>query len=377
MAPPDFNRIARLQRQNVGTIAYTADVSAQSLDLPPVGYHYRLLAHADLDTTAAGVVTGRWLSGHIGGNTNRFRAPFGLVKGIRYALNVSSPVYYSDGYGNHLLQLAERKGLDPFVQVATSSVGYARKERSLCAIFNATDGALVAPDAVLVAAKNYKLRFPIHIPLTLGDAALVGLVPVQDIRIRPQLILDFGGKGDVASVAADLGTITGNFTVFCDYFTVPNEAVRPDTSFVFQTLMDIQQVAGTGDQDYRPQIGGVIMRVIQAIFNSSKGIDAYSTIEERSLIVQQGVYLQRESPIVSLYDERRYQSKILPDEALLWDFTTGAGDPTMPSLRDRLPTSQATWLTLRNKWGSGTAVAATAEIRSYRQQMVPVDRVMG
>jgi hypothetical protein len=374
--PAAFNQVGRLQRHQIGAIAHQSSVNGLYTDLPPVGYHYRTFVTFDLDlgTTAAMGVTARFLSGHFGGNTNRFPCPTGLVKSVRYALNVSSPIYATDLLGNYYLQLINNRGIDPFAQVAIGQIGRNRKERAYFCIFNATTGGLVTPDTALAAATNYKVRGAAMLNLTLGELATAGLIPVQDIRIQPQLFLDLGSKTDVVSVGGDISEPTGNYNVFQDWFTTPTEAVRPDTQYVLQTRQDQISVAGTGEQVCRPQIGGIILRYLFSVWNGTKAVDV-PTVEKLRLRVQQSITLESRTPQIFIGDERRWYSKYLPDELYVFDHITGFGDPTIPSLRDRIPTNQLTRLEYILDWASGTAVSATAELRNYWQQLVPLPRV--
>jgi hypothetical protein len=385
--PALFNRVARLQRHQVGSVQYSPATSGRFIELPNVGYHYRPWAQFDLDSVQNTVAnpTGRWLSGQFGGNTARFPAPLQIVRGLRYTLNVSSPIYASDGYGNYVIQLVSNRGLDPFSQVASGMVGRNRKERAVFCILNTTTGALVLPDSAVAGATRYVVRGVYLIPLTLGESAAAGLIPVQDIRITPQIFFDFGDLTDLVSVPADFQQqFAGNFNIFVDFFTVPDDTIRPDTSFVMQTRNDILSVSGTGDQIYRPQIGGVILKTLFTIWNNSRAIDVSTAtgatpttgVDNLRLRVQQGVTLENLFPQIHIMDERRWYSKYLPDELFIFDHLTGFGDPTLPSLRDRIASNQLTRLEYILQWNSSLTVTATAELRNYIQQLVPLPRVM-
>lgn len=377
--PATFNRLARLNRHKVGTLAFGANQSSQYIDLPNVGYHKDVLALMSLTATAGGSPTGRFLSGHYGGNTNRFPCPLGIVQRIAYALNVSTPIYSSDGYLNYILNLVNGKGLDPWVQNEEASwgarLGIARKERALHCILNTTDGDIVPPDSTVTASKAYAFRAAFRVPLTFGESAAAGLIPVQDIRIHPQLLFDFGNKAHISSAAADFAADpTGNLEVICDYFTVPDPGVRPDTDYVLQTTMDQQTISGVGELVYRPQIGGIITRIINTFWNSSKAVDPFDFLDTMRLRIQQGVVLEHR-PIPSfLADECRFYGKRLPDEVLVWDHTTGLGDPTLPSLRDRISSNQLTSLEYIADIDSGQTITATAENRILKQQLIPLPR---
>jgi hypothetical protein len=373
--PAAFNRLARLQRHAISSMPHQDNTLGRFVDLPNVGYHYRCVVSHDLSVTSVGGPTGRWLSGHFGGNTTRFTAPFGLLPNIKYALNVSSPIYSTDAYGNYILNLLHDRGLDPYAQVAVGQIGRNRKERFGFSILNNTTGALVTPDSLVAAATDYRLRaiYPIH--LTLGESAGAGLVPAQDIRIAPQLFLDTGSAATIASVAADLGAITGNYDVQLDYFTIGSPNVKPDTSMVLQTRQEIQAVTGTGEQIYRPQIGGIFLKEVMCVFNNSRAIDPV-TVELHQLRVQQNVEFETLAPRIRIGDELRWYSKRMPDEMWCIDHTTGLGDPTMPSLRDRIASNQMTRVEYILRWAAGTAVVQTAEIRHYLQQLLPRPKVM-
>lgn len=393
--PALFNRVARLQRHLVGAVAYAPAVAGRFIELPNVGYHYRTFSQFDLTSTSIAAPAGRWLSGQFGGNAARFQAPTQVCRGHRYTLNVSSPIYASDGYGNYIIQLVNNRGSDPYTQTATGSVGRNRKERATFCILNSTTGALVLPDSAIAGATAYNLRGVYMIALTLGESAAAGLIPVQDIRISPQLFYDFGDLTDLVSTPNDFtgagggAQFTGNLQVIVDFFTVPSDSIRPDTSFVMQTRNDIQSVAGTGDQIYRPQIGGVILKTIFTVWNNSRAIDvstagggtpvtvaATTGVDNLRLRIQQGVTLENLLPQIHIMDERRWYSKLLPDEVYVFDHVTGFGDPTLPSLRDRIASNQLTRLEYILAWSTGLAVTQQAELRNYVMQLVPLPRVM-
>lgn len=373
--PAAFNRIARLQRHQISSVPHQDNTNGRFVDLPNVGYHYRCFVAHDIAATSVGGPTGRFLSGHFGGNTTRFPCPTGLLPGMRYALNISSPIYSTDAYGNYMLQLYMNQGLDPFVQVATGQVGRNRKERFGFCILNSTTGAIVTPDSLVAGATTYNFRATYPIPLTLGEAAGAGLVPAQDIRIAPQLFLDNGSAASIASVAADFGALTGNYDVFLDYFTVSTPNVRPDTTFIMQTRQEVQGVTGTGEQIYRPQIGGIFLRELMSVWNNTRAIDPV-TLELHQLRVQQNVTFESLTPRIRISDEKRWYGRLCPDEVWAFDHTTGLGDPTSPSLRDRIASNQMTRVEYIFRWGTGTAVVSTAEIRHYLQQLIPLPKVM-
>ncbi len=66
----------------------------------------------------------------------------------------------------------------------------------------------------------------------------------------------------------------------------------------------------------------------------------------------------------------------MPDELWIFDHVTGFGDPTLPSLRDRIASNQLTRLEYIVQWDGGVSVVQTAELRNYVQQLVPLPRVM-
>ncbi len=389
--PALFNRVARLQRHLVGAIPYSPAVAGRFSELPNVGYHYRIFNQFDLNSLSIAAPAGRWQSGQFGGNTTRFFAPSQVARGLRYTLNVSSPIYASDGYGNYVIQLVSNRGMDPFTQVATGGIGRNRKERATFCILNSTTGALVLPDSAIAGATNYNLRGVYTIFLTLGESAAAGLIPVQDIRITPQMFFDFGDLTDLVSTPNDFtgagggGQFAGNVNIIVDFFTVPSDAVRPDTSFVLQTRNDIISVSGTGDQIYRPQIGGVILKTIFTVWNNGRAIDVSPTgtvpvatpgVDNLRLRIQQGVTLENLLPQIHIIDERRWYSKLLPDEVFVFDHLTGFGDPTLPSLRDRIASNQLTRLEYILQWNAALGVIPTAELRNYILQLVPLPRVM-
>jgi hypothetical protein len=288
LPPPNpalFNQVARFVRQNMTTTSFTqTDVQGTTqlapIDLPPVGYHYRVFNWFDGTITVGDITSARLRSNDNLATTNlRFPAPWGFVKRSRYTINGSSDVWNMPGYENFLLQLASNRGkkplfgLDVWGSSVTGSRGYGGKE----SMFGMTTVAGTTPllthtfldqDSALTDSTDVKCRFMLAHPLTLGESAVAGLLPVQDYRIKPQLFLEIGNVGDMVVNPTNATPYAGTIYTICDYFEAPR-GVRPDTRFVKQSRFQTENMTGTGAKRFAPQLGGVILRTFISLWHGS------------------------------------------------------------------------------------------------------------
>lgn len=377
--PAAFNRLARLERHTGNSLPYASGQINNSIDLPNVGYHYRIMLDLNLTGTSAGSVSGSFMSGAYNSAEGRFPAPLGMLPGIKYTLNTSNPIWNTDAYGAHRLALIANRGIDPWVMVATAAdIGRLRKEIDLFNIYNVTDAAFVLPGAAIVASKAYAYNVSLPLALTLGEIATAGLIPVQDVRINPQLYIDFGAfatAGVLATVGADVGTIVGSLLTHTDFFVAP-PGVRPDTRYAMQTSYRIQSITATGDNIFRANIGGVLLRTLFTMWNVSNSvINAMNTTDTSQwrMRVNQGILIENRNPKTFFSDERRWYSKILPDECYCFDHVaSGFGEPGMPSLRDRLETRMFTLVEFL--WNQVTT-PSSGSTRVYQQELVDLQRL--
>lgn len=391
--PALFNREARLMRHEVNTKAYSASTANQSVDLPNVGYHCRVLSWGDLSVTMDAAIGGTWKNGlsfKAGQAANKGSfppAPWGLINRYRYALNTSSPVVDSDGIGNWFWQLIQNRGASLMAYNAENNPGLFQKEYLLGALFNSTDGnAIEEAGQAPTASKTYKLRIPLVANLAFTPSAVAGLIPVQDTRIKPQIIFDFAagtGSGNSAPLmdTADDATAapSGNFRNFVDTFVTPNAGIQPDTSYVVQSTFEEQSITGTGEFSYQPQIGGVLLQVMAVLLNTDTqfaGLDV-EKIESFRLRVQRGITFEEVHPVVKIADERSWYAKRIPDCLWVWDHVSSAfGDPGLAGFRDRVESGRYTYLEYLFNIAS-SATLSGAKARFYRREMVKIDRLIG
>jgi hypothetical protein len=400
LPPPNptlFNQRARLIRQNLSTLSISQAVGAAAnqltpVDLPPVGYHYRVFNWFDLAETSGDITSSRLRSNDNIANTNlRFPAPWGFINRSRYTINGSSDVWNMPGYENFLLQLAANRGkkplfgLDVWGSSTTGSRGYGSKEQQFAVTSVAGTTPLLtytflSDDSAGVDTTVYGIKFMLAHPLTLGESAVAGLLPVQDYRIKPQLIVEVSNPDAIWVNPTNAGTITGTMYTICDYFEAP-PGVRPDTRFVKQSRFQTETMSGTGAKKFAPQLGGVILRTFISLWHgSATGTSMYAVnleeqISNTRVVVQQNTQLENVPPAFRAHDELRWYSKFMPNNVLTFDhIASGFGDPGMPSLRDRIESGRLTLL--EYQWDQDVLTTA-GEFRSVYEQLLPLPKLVG
>lgn len=384
--PALFNREARLMRFEGNNKAYSSGAANQASDLPNVGWHFRVVSWADLTGAADAAIGGTWKNGlsfraGSAANAGAFPpAPWGLVNRYRYLLNTSAPIVDGDGVGNWQWQNIQYKSAQQsMVYNAENNPGLFQKESLLGSIYNSTDVALEEAGQAPTASKTYKYRIPLVAQLAFTPSAVAGLIPVQDTRIKPQVVFDFGAPADLQDTASDVATVTGNFRNFVDTFVTTNPNALPDTTYVVQSTFETQSITGTGEYSYQPQIGGILLQVMCILLNTSttlKGLDIDS-IEALKLRVQRGITFEDVHPVCKVLDERFYYGKRLPDCLWVWDHIASAlGDPGLAGFRDRLESGRYTYLEYIIQLASSLALSS-AQARWYRREMVNIRRLLG
>lgn len=375
MDPARFNQLARLKHLPLSTITYTAS-GVSSTQLPRVGFQSQLRLKAAYTLTAAGSVSGRFRSGSYGGNTNRFIAPTGLLSNVEYTLNASNPIYKGTGYLNHILAQVLDSGPSQ-QETAAALIGYTAQQReSGLSIYNTTDSAWVLPDAALTASKVYALVHNLTIPLALGPAAAVGLVPCQDQRVTPTLNLTFGASSEAVSVAGDISTLTGSVAGILEYFEAP-AGVLPDLTLQHQVSYDQVPITGAGKVQYSPQLGASLCQFLLTMWNSTKAMDPGTDWDTIDVRAQQTNYMEQQVPYWSFRAQHRaLYGKYLPDEVVALDYlSAAAGLPQFPNTRDVVNSAQLTNLDiLVNVITGGTSLS---ELLAVKRQLFPVGAYRG
>lgn len=375
MDPARFNQLARLKHMAVNTTTYTAS-AVTSQQLPKVGFQSQLKLKAAYTLTAAGSVSGRFRSGSYGGNTSRFLCPTGLINNLEYTLNSANPIYKGTGYLNYVLSQVLDSG--PVSQeTAAAVIGYVAQQReSGTSIYNTTDSAWVLPDAALTASKVYALTQTLTIPLALGPAAAVGLVPCQDQRTNPALNINFGASSEAVSVAGDISTLTGSVNGILEYFEAP-AGILPDISLQHQVSHDTVGITGAGKLQYQPQLGGSLCQFLMTLWNSTKAMDPGTDWDTIDVRAQQTNYIEQSVPFWFFRARHReLYGKYLPDEVVALDYlSAAAGLPQFPNTRDVVNSAQLTYLDiLVNIITGGTA---TSELLTIKRQLFPVGAYRG
>lgn len=394
--PAAFNQLARYirQKQSSITISATATGAAQQLspiDLPPVGYHFRVFSWFETLLTVGDITNARLRSNDTIANTNlRFPAPWGFVQRSRYSINGASDVWNMPGYENFLLQLANNRGrkpifgLDVWGSSVTGSRGYGAKESQFALSQPAGTTPLLthtflSDDSALTDSTNVDMKFMLAHPLTLGESALAGLIPVQDYRIKPQMFYEIGNVGDVVVNPTNV-TLAGTIYTVCDYFEAPR-GVRPDTRFIKQSRFQTETMSGTGEKRFAPQLGGVLLRTFISLWHgSATGTSQYAcnleeTVGNSRLTIQQNTILEDCPNAFRAHDELRWYSKFMPSNVLTFDHVaSGFGDPGMPSLRDRIESGKLT--KVEYQWDQNVLTTA-GEQRAVYEQLLPLPKLVG
>lgn len=394
--PTLFNQRARFVRANMDTrsITATATGSAQRLqpiDLPSVGYHFRVFSWFDTLLTVGDITNARLRSNDTIANTNlRFPAPWGFVQRSRYSINGSNDVWNAPGYENWLLQLCANRGrrplygLDVFGSTTTGTRGFGAKE-AMFALSQPTGSTpllthtFLSDDSALTDSTNVDMKFMLSHLLTLGESAVAGLLPVQDYRIKPQLEYEIGNVGDIIVNPTNV-SLAGTIYTVADYFEAP-PGIRPDTRFVKQTRFQTETMSGTGEKNFKPQLGGVLLRTFISLWHGSAtgtsmyAVDLEECVSDTRLIVQQNTTLENIPPAFRAHDELRWYSKLMPSNVLSFDHVaSGFGDPGMPSLRDRLESGRLT--DVKYQWDQDVLTTA-GEWRAVYEQLLPLPQIGG
>jgi hypothetical protein len=390
--------MARYIRQSMSDIslptitATSAALQLTPIDLPSVGYHYRVFNWFDTLLTVGVVTAERLRSMNTIATTNlRFPAPWGFVQRSRYSINGSSDVWNMPGYENFLLQLAANRGKKPLFGLdvwgtgTTGSRGYGAKENQFA--LSQTTGTtpllthtFLDMDSALTTSTNVDIKFMLAHPLTLGESAVAGLLPVQDYRIKPQLHLEIGNVGDIVAVITGTHTLAGTIRTICDYFEAPS-GIRPDTRFVKQSRFQTTSMSGTGQQNFAPQLGGVLLKTFISLWHgSATSLSMYAanleeTVGNSRLVVQQNTQLENCNNAFRAHDELRWYSKFMPSNVLSFDHVaSGFGDPGMPSLRDRIESGRLT--KIEYQWDQNVLTTA-GEWRAVFEQLLPLPKLVG
>jgi len=400
LPPPNptlFNQRARFIRQNLNTLSFSqaqgaATTQLTPIDLPPVGYHYRVFNWFDSKITIGDQANARLRSNDNIANTNlRFPAPWGGVSRSRYTINGSSDVWNMPGYENFILQMASNRGrkplfgLDVWGSTASGTRGFGAKEQ-LFSMHQETGTTplltytFLSDDSALTDSTDVYVKFMLAHPLTLGESAVAGLLPVQDYRIKPQLILEITNPDAMIVNPTNCSPWAGTIYTICDYFEAP-PGVRPDTRFVKQSRFQTETMSGTGAKKFAPQLGGVILRTFISLWHgSATGTSQYAVnLEEQvsntRVVVQQNTQLENVPPAFRAHDEMRWYSKLLPHNVLSFDHVaSGFGDPGMPSLRDRIESGKLTLL--EYQWDQDVLTTA-GEWRAVFEQLLPMPKLVG
>lgn len=394
--PVAFNQYARLNRANLATrsiasvTATSGSVRLTPVDLPSVGYLFRAFNWFDLLMTVGDITSARLRSNDDIATTNlRFPAPWGFINRSRLSINGSSDLWNMPGYESFLLMMANNRGkkplfgLDVFGSSTTGSRGYGSKEQ----MFALTQQAGTSPlltytfldmDSALTDSTNVNTKFMLAYPLTLGESAVAGLVPIQDYRVKPQLEIE---HLDVSALVVNPTNVTlaGTMHTVCDYFEAPR-GVRPDTRFVKQSRYQTATMSGTGAQAFAPQLGGVLLRTFISLWHgSATGTSQYAVnleecVSDTRVVIQQNTQIEDIPPAFRANDELRWYSKFMPNNVLSFDHVaSGFGDPGMPSLRERLESGRLTFL--EYQWDQDVLTTA-GEWRAVWEQLLPLPKII-
>ncbi len=304
-------------------------------DIPKVGYLAAIGANVEVNVTtgATGVYANSTTRTKVGGVT-----PYSAINRIRLVNNSANEIYSTTWWGNYLWNRTLRDGFD-YRNIPTS--------------FGAETDLIYNLAAGSVAATAYTYRAPIWIPIAYNPSLQGGLLLMQNDYTRYTLEVQWG---DVAAnllglsgtaPALTLGTIA--VTPWVRYFNVPASAKsQPDISRVHQIREITQDITGTGDLVYRPQIGPTYLKMIHELVNNGAGLGA-SSVNTISLLYSASQRPLNLTPRQAGFRHYDWYGMAMPQGVYVHDFAQGSGITRYADERDFVDTSEITdWAAIYN-----------------------------
>jgi hypothetical protein len=342
----NFNLATRGYTQQMNAMSYVSNGTSQQ-ELPQTGF-----LHA-IDLIFSVALTATTQTAIYPGN------PLSLIKRIRLTTNEGADIWNTSGQGCYLYNKTLRSGWDSQKayqsQLDTgASAGY----------MNVTAGAGTFSTGTFLIALRLQLGW--------SEAALTGLLLLQNPGVRFVLSIDWGTSTDIATTCT-VGTSTVTPALEC--FLVPKDASDyPDLGFAKTVLEDIAPITQTGVFTYQPPRGNTYTRIIQEFVHNASTIApfAVSDITQLKVVFSQTQNIVNDLSANRLFRQRRLYGQDMPKGVYVTELSLGNGVPELPNGRDNLDTSQITDFQLQTTVASGATVEAGSYVRTVKEQLVVV-----
>lgn len=351
-SPVGFNHATQRYRREAGTLTYSSGAPA-SLKLLNIGF----LASICLVVNITGTVTlggGTAVAKNTRGKVIGNQTPFDIITRVQFKNNQNVPIIDTSLWGLYLWTLTQRTGYDPLNLRATTGVS--------TDIFDIpTSGAVT----------TFSWYLPIRVPIAYKQSLQGGLILMQNQQTDMRLEVQWGDGANLITLAggATLTAVTASINVVQEYFMAPPDPQDyPDTSFVHRIIETTQDITGTGQVDYRPQltVNDVLVRLIQEFVNNAAGMTP-SNFGNFELIYSGSDYVDSRNAYQVMADNALQNGGFYyPTGMFDFGFDNAAGIPELGTDRDVIRLGDLTDLAFRANIGSGVALTS-AYMRNIRE----------
>lgn len=288
--------------------------------------------------------------------TVRTTYPWNLIQRLKVSANGISNLFYCDGLDLRALMRVRSGFFFDREQVNTIPTGGG-------------------------AATNLKLVW--EVPLAF-DESLIGAIFAQTEDNELSIEIETPASADIFS--ANAPAVSGNFTVVCEYFSIPYEDTREGRRIV---LPDIRQLHGflasekavTGVGEHTAELlrtGGVLLRTLQrwdnAYSTQGPGVDDPATVVAQHKFRYGGNVIPTDEPgRLNLFrQQQRYGDMVIPAADLTASQVHYLVDDYVfaNSVRDVIHLLGITEPQLLNQIAAGTTVNAGSSMHTVQEHMV-------
>ena len=246
-----FREGTRQRRQFISAPSYSASATLTT-ELPRVGYLNRLVVAfaGTITTTAAGALTDS--------------GPWNLVNRFRVNTNIGST------------QLVDVSGFGLFIAQRFQNEAQSFDKAG---VGDTVPSADIFAAAVASGANTWALPYIIPIGANVADEFEFGMINLQSEQTRVTLDIVCGAVSDPNT---NSNTITGTFSIWYEYYEVPDPRVFAQPPLTITRLVEESQtVSATGDNPYTIPRQGVLMQAAGILRLNSLRSDGFSQTKVR------------------------------------------------------------------------------------------------
>lgn len=350
--PVGFNHATQRYFRTAGTVPYQAN-TPNSIKLLNIGF----LAAVHLIVNISGTITlngGTSVAKNTRGKVIGNQTPMDILPRVQFKNNQNVPIVDTSLWGLYLWTLTQRTNYDPLNLRATSGIS--------TDVFDVpTSGAVT----------TFDWHMPITIPIAYKPSLQGGLILMQNQQTDMRIDFQWGDAQNVVVLAggATLTNVVASVEVVQEYFMAPdNTADYPDLSFVHRIIETTQDIVGTGQNGYRPQLttNDVMARLIQEYVNNSAGM-APSSFNQFQLIYSGSDYVTDMGPYQFIAQNVKETGGFyLPTGVFSWTFDAAYGFPEVGTDRDVIRLGDLTDLEFRSNIAPSVAISG-AYMRNIRE----------